>query len=430
MLHLPILRAGEPYRSLAVIELPHVRTGEPVAAVSQANPGLISRDLARAGENRRALETRSVAELLEICRGAAKLFAESELVMDPIEGAKQSPADYVAALSATTGMPHALCRANMEKIRFVLAEMETVLAGLTRGLDLTVLDGGAGEQNGRMLSYIATADTLGVVLPSNSPGVHSLWLPAVPLKMTLALKPGRQEPWTPARVLQALLAAGCPREALGFYPTDHAGATEIMMGSGRSMIFGDESTVGAWKHDPRVEIHGPGRSKVLFGTDQADSWEARLDLMLASIADNGGRSCINASGVWIPSHGRAVAEALAQRLARIEALPLDDPAASIAAFPEPRVAHAISDFIDRQLRIDGAEDLTEGLRGGPRLVEVEGCTYLLPTVVWCEDAEHPLARSEFLFPFVSVVQVPQDEMPERMGPTLVARSSSTRPVHQ
>jgi hypothetical protein len=39
--------------------------------------------------------------------------------------------------------------------------------------------------------------------------------------------------------------------------------------------------------------------------------------------------------------------------------------------------------------------------------------------VWCEDASHPLADTEFLFPFVSVVQVPQREMLDRIGPSLV-----------
>ena len=48
-----------------------------------------------------------------------------------------------------------------------------------------------------------------------------------------------------------------------------------------------------------------------------------------------------------------------------------------------------------------------------------GCTFLSPTVIWCEDPEHPLANTEFLFPFVSVVEVPQDEILDRIGPSLV-----------
>ena len=53
------------------------------------------------------------------------------------------------------------------------------------------------------------------------------------------------------------------------------------------------------------------------------------------------------------------------------------------------------------------------------MLKKRGCTYLLPTVVWCESPEHPLANTEFLFPFVSVVETPQREILELIGPTLV-----------
>ena len=44
---------------------------------------------------------------------------------------------------------------------------------------------------------------------------------------------------------------------------------------------------------------------------------------------------------------------------------------------------------------------------------------VLPTIVLCEDSEHPLANREFLFPFASVVKVDQDQIPEALGPSLV-----------
>ena len=59
---------------------------------------------------------------------------------------------------------------------------------------------------------------------------------------------------------------------------------------------------------------------------------------------------------------------------------------------------------------------------GPRLVTAGGCTYLLPTVVHCTSPAHPLANREFLFPFVSVVDIPREEiarLPECLGQTLV-----------
>ena len=247
MIQLPILRYGTPYRSLETVELTDVVSGEPVARMSQANRGLIARDLLQAGSRRRLLENVPVRELLDICHKAAALFHDGELLVDPIDGVMQTPDDYVRTLSATTGMPQSLCRANMEKIRYVLAEMETVLGGLTRGLDLSVLDRGWIEQQARTVSYLGQADVMGVVLPSNSPGVHSLWLPSIPLKVPLALKPGSQEPWTPMRIAQALIAAGCPAEAIGFYPTDYAGSAEILLRSCRSMLFGDESTLRRWR---------------------------------------------------------------------------------------------------------------------------------------------------------------------------------------
>jgi acyl-CoA reductase-like NAD-dependent aldehyde dehydrogenase len=416
MLHIPILRAGQPYKSLNTVSVKNFKTGEPVAELSQANSGLIRKDLAQAEKNKQALDALPVKELLIMCRNAADLFMHEDL---PIDEEPQSPDEYVRILSSTTGMPEVLCRKNMEKIRLVLDEMEAVLGGLTRGLDLSILDTGWGKQNDRSLSYVCETTALGAVLPNNSPGVHSLWLPSIPLKVPLVLKPGSQEPWTPYRVIQAFITAGCPPEAFSFYSTDYSGATEILLCSGRSMLFGDVSTIKPWQQDPRVQIHGPGWSKVVFAEDQIANWQQYLDPVVESILINSGRSCLNASGVWVPSHGREIAEALAERLAQVKATSMDDPEAQLAAFVHPVVAERISSLIDNGLKEGGAEDLTAKYRKGERVVVENGCTFLLPTIIWCENPEHPLANTELLFPFASVVQVPQEKIIERIGQSLV-----------
>ena len=69
-------------------------------------------------------------------------------------------------------------------------------------------------------------------------------------------------------------------------------------------------------------------------------------------------------------------------------------------------------MIDQALA--GAEDLTEKLRGSPRLVTRGRCAYLLPTIISC-DREHPLANREFLFPFASVIECPTAEIPDAIG---------------
>ena len=76
-------------------------------------------------------------------------------------------------------------------------------------------------------------------------------------------------------------------------------------------------------------------------------------------------------------------------------------------------------MIDGQLLAAGAVDLTALHRGSSRLVVKGRCAYLLPTIVWCEDREHPLANREFLFPYASVVECPTNEMPQAIGATLV-----------
>jgi acyl-CoA reductase-like NAD-dependent aldehyde dehydrogenase len=341
----------------------------------------------------------------------------------PVGEAQQSPDDYVQQLSATTGMPHVLVWRNMTKIAGVMTEMRTVLRGLTRGLDLSVLDTGFGEHAGHALSFYPRTQSLGVVLPSNSPGVHSLWIPAIALKIPLVLKPGGAEPWSPFRLAQAFIKAGCPPEAFSYYPADHAGAGDILRRTGRSMFFGDVSAVGSWEGDPRVELHGPGYSKVLIGDDQLGNWERHAELIASSVADNGGRSCVNASGVWVAeSHAERVATAVARKLVQIVPRRADDPQATLAPFADPKVAERISRQIDIGLDTPGAREITAELRKGPRLVQHDGCTYLLPTLVLCEAPDHPLANREFLFPFAAVVKVSRDEMsrmPEPMGKTLV-----------
>lgn len=425
MVHIPILRSGQPYGSLDQVPLLHHASGEPVALVSQANSGLLVRDIgrmrARAGE---VLAGFTVAELIELCRRAAELFLSASLPLGNPAGPRQTPEDYIRQLSATTGMPVSCCRSNAHKIHRVLAEMDQVLAGLLRGLDPSILDRGFGQQAGHMVSFRRAARVFGAVLPSNSPGVHSLWIPAVALKTPIVLKPGREEPWTPLRLIEALSAAGVPREAFGFYPTDHSGADELLRRVDRAMLFGDASTTGAWTDDPRIEIHGPGYSKVLLGDDSAGEWEKYLDPIVSSITANAGRSCLNASAIWTPRFGRDLAEALARRLACVEALPANDPRAEVAAMADPRVAEAIDAMIEAGLREPGALDLTLAERGSPRLVRAGRVAYLLPTIVWCEPrqgdpAGHPLANREFLFPYASVIECSTHEMAERIGRTLV-----------
>ena len=423
MLQIPILRQGRPYWSLDIARVVHHRTRQPFVEVSQANAGLIRRDLRNQDLAKCFLLKLTTRELVDICARAAEHFTNNSL---PLGDGKQTPEDYVAQVSATTGLPHVLARRNMLKIKSMLANMENVLNGLTRGIAWEILDRGFGDFEGRALSFFPRTQSLGAVLPNNSPGVHSLWIPAFPLRIPLVLKPGSAEPWTPFRIIQSLIKAGAPPEAFSFYPADHAGAGEILRNCGRSLLFGDSSTTSVWQNDPRVEIHGPGYSKVIIGEDCIDDWEQYLDIIIASIADNGGRSCVNASAIWAPARADEISEALAERLARIVPRAADDEDAQIAPFVDPQIAARINSIIDAGLNEPGARDVTAAHRQSERLVNWNNCTYLLPTIIRC-DVDHPLAQKEFLFPFASVVEVPQSQLQELLTPSLVVTAITKDP---
>src|SRR5437879_860995 len=412
MLNLPILRWGRPYTSLNQDTVVHFVKGESLAQVSQANTGLIGRDMREAGRARQILTEIPIPELIGMMKKAADLYQNGTL---PMGDGEQSPEDFTRQQSASTGLPEHMCRDNMKKNHFVLSNMDQILEALTRGLDLKILTRGFGlEHRGLMVSYQTQAPALGLVLPSNSPGVHTLWLPVLPMQVGLVLKPGPQEPWTPYRMAAAFFEAGVPREAISIYPGLGDVGAEVVRCTNRSMIFGGTTTVERYKGDPRVQVHGPGFSKILLGDDVVDQWEKYLDIMVDSVYVNSGRGCINCSGIWASRHTREIATAIAERIGPVEPLPPEDPKSGLAAFTVPKQAEGIWADIERDLPAPGTHDMTA--KYGPRLVKQERCGYLRPVVILCDSPEVPMSKKEYMFPFCTVVQCPQEKMVESIGP--------------
>ena len=279
------------------------------------------------------------------------------------------------------------------------------------------------------VSYQAQSPVLGLVLPSNSPGVHTLWLPVIPMQIGLVLKPGPQEPWTPYRMAAAFFEAGVPREAISIYPGRGDIGAEVVRRTCRSMIFGGTATVERYKGDPRVQVHGPGFSKILLGDDVVDHWETYLDVMADSVFANSGRGCINCSGIWASRHTREIAQALAERIGPDRAETARGSASQPCGVHGSRRGQGDLGKIEANLDEHGRRAChrplwsAAGREGTLRLSASDGDPLRV-----LRAGRSPIPSS--CFRSSSVVECPQEEMLKRIGPTLVCSAITQDPQFQ
>ena len=420
-MNIPILRLGREYSSHDLVELD---LGSETLTTHTANPGLIRRDLLQISKAKAALDAIPADTLATYCEQAAELFLHADL---PCGDAVQSPQQYVESLSALTRLPHALVRMNMGKIHAAMSQVRTIIAGLTRHMPLNIFDKGLTRIDDLIINYYPATSSLGVSLPSNAPAVNSLWIPAPVMKIPVLLKPGREDPFTPLRIVQAMIQAGFPKEAFAYYPTTHEGGDTLLTSCGRGISFGSDATVKKYSAFPSIQVHGTGRSKILIGEDMIARWPEFLDVIVQSISANGGRSCINTSAILVPSHRDELANALAAELAKIQPHPRDHPDALLCGFANPALADGIDDLISAHLKDSGATDVTALHRDSARKVEAFDQTYLQPTLISCTDKDHALANTEFMFPYASIVEIPQAEMLANIGQTLVVSAFTEDP---
>ena len=100
MLNIPILRWGAPYESLDKEEVFHFITGEPVARVSQANTGLLARDMRKVERARECLREIPAAALIEMMKKAAGLYLDEALPMGDEAGSARASIGFGAPMNS------------------------------------------------------------------------------------------------------------------------------------------------------------------------------------------------------------------------------------------------------------------------------------------------------------------------------------------
>ncbi len=293
---------------------------------------------------------------------------------------EQSADDFRTTLWRTAGLPGAL--------------VDRWCAMLRDGL---LKKGGAPEPDGRLAL---------VALPGNTFTCLESACDQAERSAGVWLRPSRREPFSAARFVAALLAAGWPAQRIGLYPTEQRVLHGLLRRTDRHVVYGGAGLAASVRHSPALILHGPGRGCALvpprMPVDQAGAW------LLPLVAADAGRFCSNVRTVVCetPDQARLVAGALADAL---DALPPDGPW-PLTAFREPAAAQDTARSVHTRLR-PGDRVLT---RRPPVALGAAGDVYAMPQLALLDGHvtgtadPHPLIGHEVPFPFAAVLSATPD----------------------
>jgi acyl-CoA reductase-like NAD-dependent aldehyde dehydrogenase len=311
---------------------------------------------------------------------AGQLFSTATLAGEP-------PHEYCRRHALATGVPTSVAAGMLAE----LPPWTASLAQLVQDEQATVpveADGLHGK-----IHRVPRGRTLGVVAPSNHPATLTAWLHAYAHGYCVAVSPGQRDPFTPARAIQALLAAGADPATLLLLPGPHPTARAVIDATDLGLVYGDQKTVDAYTARADVAVRGPGRTKVLLTTPPD---QAALDYLVEAVTADAGVRCTNVSVIYTAGDPGALAETLAARLATLPALPPEDPQAVL-----PVRSQADAERIHQTVAV--LEATNHSARHGRLLTPLRaGGAVMHPTVVSVPHAHHPATGLELPFPFAVV----------------------------
>ncbi|MFD3622501.1 aldehyde dehydrogenase family protein [Streptomyces sp. NPDC058676] len=388
---LDALGAKGTYRSRTAQPVTDV-TGTPVAELGTVPALFVDRTMPAL---RRATPLAYEERVRAVAR-AGELFAHAEL-------GGQSVTEYESAVSRVGGIPISVVRAATRTAADRTARLaDEVAAARPAG---AVADWRDDRTRAGHAVWTRRGEVFAVHAAGNHPGTHTLWPQALVLGYRVAVRPSRREPFTPHRLVTALRAAGFGDDQVVVLPTEHEAGEAMLRGA--DLAYGGDEVIRGHADEPKVLSLRPGRSKILL--DRDCDWRAHLDSLVDSVAHHGGTGCVNATGVLVEGDPAPVAEALAERLAALPALPPEDDA---AVLPVQRLSAA------RALRryVDARAEGTRVLLGGDRMVRDlgDGSAAVGPTVHQLDSPHAEQLGAELPFPCVWVA--PWDRARDGLAP--------------
>ncbi|MER6998111.1 aldehyde dehydrogenase family protein [Streptomyces sp. NPDC000410] len=361
------------------------------------------RPLARLGAAGRLVQFRMAEEAgktARLLRGAADdawfglLRRAADGLITRLDSGELDP--WLRALSAATGLPLRRAARGIRTVAEDLGRMDEILAAQSPDGSVSAYRTGGGDPR---WSWRPAGRSVHVRVPDNFPTINIEWLQALAARRPVLLSTSARDPFTAVLFTEALYAAGLPDHAVSLV---HGDAPALRRLADQVLWPGEE--VPADLSPGKVKTYHYGRSRALIGeAPPKDAWERLAREAFAGC----GRLCTNISSLVVLGDAGEAAGLLAEEFAARPVLPLDDPAASVPAFPDRAVRDALALRIEREIAA-GAVDVTEAATGVPLRVDLDGTAYLRPTVLLVEPGS-PLFGTELPFPFTAVAHVPRSK---------------------
>ncbi|MFI9173108.1 aldehyde dehydrogenase family protein [Streptomyces lincolnensis] len=357
--------------------------GEPLADIGQA-PRLLAVSALR--ELRRHAD--GTPPGAEVFRRAADLFGDAVL-----DG--ESPAEHIRRVALAAGLTAGTVRLAMAELAAEMREFPAVAAA-----ELPATDFGPGHRT----RWVPRGRLFAAVLASNHPTPSSSWLQALFHGYSVLVRPGGRDPFTPRRLIAALLRAGLSPHRIAFLPSAHTVGEFLLKEADRGVVYGGDRAVAAWQDHETVAARGPGRAKAFVDIAPDDTV---LDHLAAYAAFDGGTRCTNLSAVLTTGPVDELADRLAHRLSALPVLPATDPKAALPVLERGRaeqlraqLAALRETLTDHSARLDLHDPF----------VELDDGSFLpRPLVLSADRAGHPAVGTELPFPFVVVAPWREDD---------------------
>ena len=314
-------------------------------------------------------------------------------------------------ITRCTGLPYKYVVSLFDDLTFALRNIDRIIKKFIP-FNITIFDDLVSEN----VAFTPKGKVLTTILPSNLPTPNFFWVLAQSVKYPVILRPSTSEPFTAYRLSKSLYDAGLPEKSNYYLPCDRDKVSEILLSSDLGMIFGSREIVERYGVYKNIKVFGPGNSKILIDADYYGVDDVIEDVK-KSMMDKGGRSCLNASQLFVTGDSanrilKDIFDALNEELPTEFEDPLDEDA-EIPAFPDKMIAKNIAQF----LRLNGVGDV---------LVEVEGVVFLKPTLVLCEYKESLF--TELPFQYLAMTAISKNDVENFLRDSLVVSVYTEEPT--